>query len=69
MGAGGLATAIILSSFYYETANGVAIAIALMVAGLICTARLITNDHAEKEIYAGFMVAVVSQVGSYFFIM
>jgi hypothetical protein len=69
MGGGGLATAIVLSSFYYQTANGVAIAIALAFAGIICTARLITNNHTVKEIYAGLLVAVVSQVGAYLFLM
>ncbi|MBX9779535.1 MAG: hypothetical protein K2X26_04275 [Chitinophagaceae bacterium] len=69
MGAGGLVTATILSSFYYETTNGVAIAIALIVAGLICTARLIANEHNTKEIYMGLVVSICSQLGAYFFIM
>jgi hypothetical protein len=69
MGAGGLVTAIILSSFFYEAANGVAIVVALISSGLICTARLITNDHDTKEIYLGLIVSMCSQMGAYFFIM
>ncbi|MFM9587273.1 hypothetical protein, partial [Streptomyces caniscabiei] len=64
MGAGGLVTAIILSSFYYETANGVAIATALIIAGLICTVRLIANEHSTKEIYMGLVVSVCAQLGA-----
>jgi hypothetical protein len=36
--------------------------IAIIIAGLVCTARLLISDHSTKEIYTGLMVGVLSQV-------
>jgi hypothetical protein len=35
--------------------------IALFVAGLVCTARLLVSNHTQKDIYVGFLVGVISQ--------
>ena len=35
--------------------------LAMLIAGIVCTARLIISDHTNKEIYAGLLVGVVSQ--------
>ena len=32
---------------------GVYISVALLIAGLVCTARFIVSDHTQKEIYGG----------------
>jgi hypothetical protein len=36
--------------------------IAIIIAGLVCTARLLISDHSTKEIYTGLVVGVLSQV-------
>lgn len=38
------------------------LSIALVVAGLVCTARFIVSDHTSKEIYLGLLVGVFSQI-------
>ncbi|MEO7047044.1 MAG: hypothetical protein ABI091_17205 [Ferruginibacter sp.] len=38
------------------------IAGALLIAGLVCTARLIISDHSSKDIYAGLFVGLLSQI-------
>ena len=40
--------------------------LALFVAGLICTARLILNAHKPVDIYAGFFTGVLCQVAASF---
>jgi len=38
------------------------LAAALLVSGLICSARLVLGDHNEKEIYLGLIVGIISQL-------
>jgi nitrate reductase NapE component len=35
---------------------------AIIIAGLVCTARLLISDHNTKEIYSGLVVGALSQV-------
>jgi hypothetical protein len=41
---------------------GMYISMALLIAGLVCTARFIASDHTPKEVYAGLLVGIVSQL-------
>lgn len=38
------------------------IAVAVLIAGLVCTARLIVSDHTPREIYFGLFIGALSQV-------
>lgn len=69
MGAGGLAAALILTSFQYQNTDGIAISIALLVAGFISTARLILKEHSFKEVYTGLAAGAICQLLSYYFVM
>lgn len=69
MGVGGAMMAIILFALHYRLPLGVSISVATMIAGLVCTARLLISDHTQKEIYAGWLVGALSQFLSYYFIM
>jgi hypothetical protein len=37
---------------------GLYLSMALAVAGLVCTSRLIASDHTQKEIYAGLVAGI-----------
>ena len=65
MGVGGAAAAIVLTSFFYQTANGIPISIAVLIAAIVCTARIIVSDHSLKEIYIGLLVGIACQVLAY----
>lgn len=69
MGAGGFAAALILTSFHYQNTDGIAISIALLLAGLISTARLILKEHSFKEVYTGLAAGAICQLLSYYFVM
>lgn len=36
--------------------------IAVLIAGLVCTARLIVSDHSPKEIYTGLFIGAAAQL-------
>lgn len=65
MGAGGALTLILLTAFIYQTYLGVDISLALIIAGLVCTARLLLGQHNNFEIYAGFITGILCQLIAY----
>jgi hypothetical protein len=38
------------------------LSVALLLTGLVCTARFIVSDHTQKEIYTGLAVGILSQL-------
>ena len=38
------------------------IALALLIAGFVCTSRMIVSDHTSKEIYAGLFLGLACQL-------
>ena len=40
----------------------------LLIAGLVCTSRLIVSDHSPREIFMGFLYGVFSQLIAYFIV-
>lgn len=36
--------------------------VAVLIAGLVCTARLIVSDHTPREIYIGLLIGICSQL-------
>ena len=43
------------------------LSVAVLIAGIVCTSRLIVSDHSQKEIYFGFLVGMVSQLAAHYF--
>lgn len=68
MGVGGGSTAIILIAFHYGVAMGGMISLAILLTGLVCTARFLVSDHTNKEIYSGLLVGIGCQVFAYWFV-
>ena len=62
MGAGTMVAVIILSCIRYQTFLGADIMIVTLLAGLICSARLLLNQHSVSEIYVGLFVGVICQL-------
>ena len=59
----GLMAAFIITLALLEKKDfGIYISIALLIAGLVCTARLIASDHSQKEIYWGLVIGIASQI-------
>jgi len=47
---------------------GAYISIALLVAGLVSTARLINSDHHPVEVYAGLAAGILGGLAAYYFV-
>lgn len=69
MGAGSAVTFVILTALYYQVYIGPDIIITILLAGIICTARLLLSEHNNYEIYTGLFVGVFCQILSKWFIM
>jgi len=62
MGVGTLATFVILTCFHYQTFLGVDITVAILLAGIICTARMLLNHHSSADIYVGLFIGIIGQL-------
>lgn len=62
LGAGGMACFIFLAALGSVGASGQYIAIAWLVAGAICTARLLVSDHRPFEVYSGLFIGIFCQL-------
>lgn len=59
---GGMLTFFVLMSFHGDAAMGLYLSLAVLVAGIVCTARLLVSDHFRFEVYVGFFLGVISQL-------
>jgi hypothetical protein len=52
-------------AFHSFTSFGFYLSITLLAAGLLCTARLINNEHHPVDVYAGLAAGMLSQLVAY----
>ncbi len=46
---------------------GVYVSVAILITGLVCTARFIASDHSQEEVYVGLIIGIASQlIGNWF---
>ncbi|MGN6619145.1 MAG: hypothetical protein ACTHJ5_18360 [Ilyomonas sp.] len=69
MGIGGALCFIILTCSTYGVFLGIDIVVATVIAGLVCSSRLLLNHHSNFEVYAGFFTGVFCQVITYWIVM
>ncbi len=62
IGVGGALTFMILVGWTTYEPMGLPISIATIIAGIVCTSRLIVSDHRPPEIYWGLMIGALCQV-------
>ena len=56
-------------SFLTDAHLGVFLSVALFVAGIVCTSRLINSDHDPIEVYLGLFIGIIAQVICYYIVM
>ncbi|HUM66690.1 MAG TPA: hypothetical protein PLV32_12615 [Chitinophagaceae bacterium] len=49
-------------SFTQSGNYSIYLSLAILIAGVVCTARFIVSDHTPAEIYTGLLVGIVSQL-------
>jgi hypothetical protein len=57
---GVMTTFIAIFAFTDSSSFSLYLAIAVLIAGVVCTSRLIVSDHSQKEIYYGFLIGIFS---------
>ena len=62
IGVGGLAMFFLLQAFSEQDVTGIYFSIAILIAGVVCTARLLVSDHSQSEIYLGFVAGALCQL-------
>ena len=65
---GVMSTFMALLAFTDSSSFSLYLSIAVLISGIVCTARLIVSDHSPKEIYYGFLVGVFSQLAAHYFV-
>ena len=58
---GGMISFFILLAMEGNFSMGIYLSVAMLIAGIVCTARLIVSDHYPFEIYAGLFLGIISQ--------
>lgn len=59
---GGMVTFFLLQILINQEVTGQYLALAVLIAGLVCTSRFLVSDHSREEIYLGFFTGVVCQL-------
>ncbi len=62
MAIGGMAFFILRVCFSGDGTSGLYPSIVLLIAGIVCTARMIVSDHKPVEIYSGLLLGILCQV-------
>ena len=65
---GVIVTLLLILSLKGDTNYGPYVSIGLFIAGLVCTARLINNDHRPFDVYAGLFLGALAQVIAWLFV-
>ena len=64
---GGLVMFLILFSFVDTYSSGLYLSIGVLIAGLVCSSRLLLGAHNNTEIYAGFFIGMLVQYIAWLF--
>jgi hypothetical protein len=67
MAAGVAVTFLMLIALRQDISFTVYVSLALLITGVICTARLIASDHTTREVYTGLFIGIISQIIAYWF--
>lgn len=63
---GGMLVFFILQSFTDPYMSGAYLSIALVITGLVCTARLLLGGHSRAEVYTGLLLGGLAQLAGYY---
>ena len=65
---GVMTTFVALLAFSDSSSFSFYLSIAVLIAGIVCTSRLIVSDHSQKEIYYGLLIGILSQLAAHYFV-
>ena len=65
---GVMTTFVALLAFSDSSSFSFYLSIAVLIAGIVCTSRLLVSDHSQKEIYYGLLIGILSQLAAHYFV-
>ena len=65
---GVMATFLALLAFTDSSSFSLYLSIGVLIAGVVCTSRLIVSDHSQREIYYGLLIGIFSQLAAHYFV-
>ena len=65
IGLGVMAAFMVVLAFLAVVPFGFYLAVAILITGVVCSARLATGDHYPLEIYVGLFIGILAQLISY----
>ena len=69
MGIAGMTTAIALVSIFYPVNNALWLPLAILIAALVISARMVVSDHSNKELVVGAAIGVGTQLTAYLWVI
>jgi hypothetical protein len=69
IGISGLLMAVGLTSYFYALNNLFWLVLAVLLAALVISARMIVSDHTKKELIVGFAIGMLTQLMAYLWIL
>jgi hypothetical protein len=69
MGIAGMTTAIALVSIFYPVNNALWLPLAILIAALVISARMVVSDHSNKELVVGAAIGVGTQLAAYLWVI
>jgi hypothetical protein len=69
MGIAGIATAVLLVSVFYPVNNTLWLPIAILIAAMVISARMVVRDHSNKELVVGAAIGVGTQLAAYLWVI
>lgn len=60
---------LLLLSLHSDANYGLYVSVGFLIAGLVCTARLVNNDHRPFDVYAGLFLGALAQAVAWPFVM
>jgi hypothetical protein len=67
IGVGSMLAFMIILAFVKSADLSAAVAVTLIISGLVCTSRFLVSDHTNNEIYSGLMLGILCQVLAAYF--
>jgi hypothetical protein len=68
IGMGGLVGMMVVALFSGQLIGLVPLALAVLITGLVMTARMVTGDHQQGDMLAGFLVGFLAQMTAHYIV-
>lgn len=63
-----LLVAVLLVQFTYPIPTILGVLVAMLLSGVVISARMVVSDHTKNELIVGFAIGILTQVIAYFWV-